>query len=121
MQDMAERTNALTAAVVRLLKQKVITNSAFFTAFARAFNLKTHMDIHNPERVKQYVCPYSGCKRAFSRKHDLQRHRTAIHRDQASTSSIYSDSSRVSKPAIGVTAGSRAWCDSCGKWRVGHV
>ncbi|KAF8506974.1 hypothetical protein F5888DRAFT_1798189 [Russula emetica] len=89
-------------------------------AFARAFNLKTHMDTHNPERVKQYICPHSSCKRPFSRKHDLQRHRTAIHRDQASTSSLYSDSSRVSKPAIGVTAGSRAWCDKCGKGLVGR-
>ncbi|KAI0283402.1 hypothetical protein BGY98DRAFT_952249 [Russula aff. rugulosa BPL654] len=86
-------------------------------AFARAFNLKTHMDTHNPERVKQYVCPHSSCKRPFSRKHDLQRHRTAIHRDQSSTS-LYSDSSRVSNPPIGVTAGSRAWCDKCGKGRV---
>lgn len=89
-------------------------------AFARAFNLKTHMDTHNPERVKQYVCPHSSCKRPFSRKHDLQRHRTAIHRDQASASSVYSDSSRVSKPAIGVTAGSRAWCEKCGKGRIGR-
>jgi hypothetical protein len=92
----------------------------FFAAFARAFNLKTHLETHNPERVKQYVCPHSSCKRPFSRKHDLQRHRTAIHRDQASTSSVYSDSSRVSKPAIGVTAGSRAWCDKCGKGLVGR-
>lgn len=89
-------------------------------AFARAFNLKTHMDTHNPERVKQYICPHSSCKRPFSRKHDLQRHRTAIHRDQASTSSVYSDSSRVSKPGIGVTAGSRAWCEKCGKGRIGR-
>ncbi|KAI9512869.1 hypothetical protein F5148DRAFT_1160483 [Russula earlei] len=89
-------------------------------AFARAFNLKTHLDTHNPERVKQYVCPHTGCKRPFSRKHDLQRHRTAIHRDQASSSSVYSDSSRISKPAVGVTTGSRVWCDKCGKSRVGR-
>ncbi|KAN0134858.1 hypothetical protein V8E53_007232 [Lactarius tabidus] len=89
-------------------------------AFARAFNLKTHMDTHNPERAKPFVCPYSSCKRSFSRKHDLQRHRTAIHRDQASSSSVYSDSSRISKPAIGVTAGTRAWCDKCGKGHVGR-
>ncbi|KAN0125042.1 hypothetical protein V8E52_001594 [Russula decolorans] len=89
-------------------------------AFARAFNLKTHMETHNPERVKQYVCPHTSCKRPFSRKHDLQRHRTAIHRDQASTSSLYSDSSRVSNPAIGVMAGSRVRCDECRKVRVGR-
>ncbi|KAI9445070.1 hypothetical protein H4582DRAFT_1805696 [Lactarius indigo] len=88
-------------------------------AFARAFNLKTHMDTHNPERSKPFICPHSSCKRSFSRKHDLQRHRTAIHRDQAS-SSVYSDSSRVSKPAIGVTAGTRAWCEKCGKGHVGR-
>jgi hypothetical protein len=103
-----------------LLGQRPLFISVFFLAFARAFNLKTHLDTHDPERVKQYVCPHSSCKRPFSRKHDLQRHRTAIHRDQASASSVYSDSSRVSKPAIGVTAGSRAWCDKCGKGRVGR-
>jgi|SRR6267142_2568144 len=97
-----------------------LTVSVVLPAFARAFNLKTHMDTHNPERVKQYVCPHSSCKRPFSRKHDLQRHRTAIHRDQTSASSAYSDSSRISKPAIGVTAGSRAWCEKCGKGRIGH-
>ena len=91
-----------------------------FPAFARAFNLKTHMDTHNPDRSKPFICPHSSCKRSFSRKHDLQRHRTAIHRDQGSSSSVYSDSSRVSKPLIGVTAGTRAWCDKCGKGHVGR-
>ncbi|KAI0274780.1 hypothetical protein BC834DRAFT_1029726 [Gloeopeniophorella convolvens] len=89
-------------------------------SFGRAFNLKTHMDTHNPERAKPYICPHSSCGRGFSRKHDLQRHRTAIHRDQTSPGSAYSDSSRQSKPGIGVSTGARAWCDKCGKGHVGR-
>ncbi|VDB93509.1 unnamed protein product [Peniophora sp. CBMAI 1063] len=57
-------------------------------AFARAFNLKTHMETHNPNRAKPYVCPHRSCARSFSRKHDLQRHRAAIHHDQSSASSV---------------------------------
>lgn len=57
-------------------------------AFARAFNLKTHMETHNPNRSKPYVCPHRSCARSFSRKHDLQRHRAAIHHDQNSASSV---------------------------------
>jgi uncharacterized Zn-finger protein len=112
-------TNAPIAIVVRLIVPFFLTTHCPL-AFARAFNLKTHMDTHNPERAKPFICPHSSCKRSFSRKHDLQRHRTAIHRDQSSSSSVYSDSSRISKPAIGVTAGTRAWCDKCGKGHVGR-
>ncbi|TFY83318.1 hypothetical protein EWM64_g696 [Hericium alpestre] len=59
-----------------------------FRAFARAYNLKTHMDTHNPDRPKPHMCPHPSCGRQFSRKHDLQRHRAAIHRDQSSGTSV---------------------------------
>ncbi|KIK69919.1 hypothetical protein GYMLUDRAFT_67179 [Collybiopsis luxurians FD-317 M1] len=75
-------------------------------AFDRAFNLKTHLETHNPNRPKPYVCPHSACLRAFSRKHDLGRHLTSIHREDSS------------KP-IGVgKADQRIWCDACGKSSV---
>ncbi|KAF8321668.1 hypothetical protein DL93DRAFT_2093649 [Clavulina sp. PMI_390] len=48
-------------------------------AFARAYNLKTHMQTHDPHRVKSFVCRHVGCGRSFSRKHDLGRHYTSIH------------------------------------------
>lgn len=48
-------------------------------AFARAYNLKTHMATHDPHRLKSFVCRHQGCGRSFSRKHDLGRHYTSIH------------------------------------------
>ncbi|KAF9068593.1 hypothetical protein BDP27DRAFT_1266151 [Rhodocollybia butyracea] len=77
-------------------------------AFDRAFNLKAHMDTHNPNRKKPFVCHHDNCRRAFSRKHDLGRHLTSIHHDEAKTSSV------------GVAKGARTWCDSCGKGFVGN-
>ncbi|RXK37586.1 hypothetical protein M231_05128 [Tremella mesenterica] len=49
--------------------------------FARAFNLKSHVQTHNPLRPKPHTCPHSSCKRGFSRLHDLERHRQGIHSD----------------------------------------
>ncbi|WVR04438.1 hypothetical protein IAU60_001441 [Kwoniella sp. DSM 27419] len=49
--------------------------------FARAFNLKSHVQTHNPLRSKPYMCPHGSCKRGFSRLHDLERHRQGIHSD----------------------------------------
>ncbi|ORY26877.1 hypothetical protein BCR39DRAFT_248223 [Naematelia encephala] len=49
--------------------------------FARAFNLKSHLQTHNPLRAKPHMCPHPSCKRGFSRLHDLERHRQGIHSD----------------------------------------
>ncbi|KAI0050663.1 hypothetical protein FA95DRAFT_1555379 [Auriscalpium vulgare] len=82
--------------------------------FARAYNLKTHMDTHSSDRVKPYACPHRSCGRSFSRKHDLQRHRAAIHRDSSTTSTTPS-------ARIGVESGMRARCEDCGKsWVTGQ-
>ncbi|WFD46550.1 hypothetical protein GLX27_001187 [Malassezia furfur] len=54
-------------------------------AFARAYNLNTHLSTHDPDpsRAKPFSCPYTSCKseggRSFSRKHDLQRHVASVH------------------------------------------
>jgi len=77
-------------------------------AFARAFNLKTHRETHNPNRSKPHSCPHPSCGRSFSRKHDLGRHVTAIHRD-----------SPVEDLDVGVERGSRSRCEKCGKSWVG--
>ncbi|TFY56703.1 hypothetical protein EVJ58_g7474 [Rhodofomes roseus] len=79
-------------------------------AFARAYNLKTHIQTHDPNRAKPYICHHKSCGRSFSRKHDLTRHLVSIHR---------SDAMPTSSSSIGVGKGPRGWCDSCGKGWVG--
>lgn len=49
--------------------------------FARVFNLKSHVQTHDPLRPKPHQCPHHMCKRSFSRLHDLERHRQGIHSD----------------------------------------
>ena len=69
-----------------LLFKRFIDFALFFAAFARAFNLKTHLATHDPNRLKPYVCPHKACNRSFSRKHDLGRHLVSIHKDEAGLS-----------------------------------
>jgi hypothetical protein len=83
-------------------------------AFARAYNLKTHMATHDPNRLKPYTCPHRSCGRSFSRKHDLGRHLISIHRDDSDARLT------ASKVSIGVQKGPRHWCDTCGKGYVGN-
>ncbi|KAF9015017.1 hypothetical protein BDQ17DRAFT_1385834 [Cyathus striatus] len=91
-------------------------------AFARAYNLKTHMSTHDPNRLKPHVCPHASCARSFSRKHDLGRHLVSIHRDDSILSSHHSVSSVSTKNnVIGVENGPRRWCESCGKSWVGRA
>ena len=89
---------------------------SFIAAFARAYNLKTHMATHDPNRLKPHICPHRSCGRSFSRKHDLGRHLISIHRDESVTSS----QSVSSKKSIGVENGPRGWCETCGKGWVGR-
>jgi len=92
-------------------------------AFARAYNLKTHMATHDPNRLKPHVCPHRNCGRSFSRKHDLGRHLVSIHRDDpqvvGGSPSADEDSGRESSlddVKVGVAGKEgRAWCDTCGK------
>ncbi|GAA6037572.1 hypothetical protein JCM8097_006119 [Rhodosporidiobolus ruineniae] len=46
-------------------------------AFARNFNLQSHIKSHNG--VREFQCPEVGCHKLFSRKHDCTRHCIAIH------------------------------------------
>lgn len=80
----------------------------YLAAFARAYNLKTHIQTHDPNRAKPYVCHHKSCGRSFSRKHDLTRHLVSIHRSDA-----------MPTASIGVGKGPRGWCDNCGKGWVG--
>ncbi|KAJ3289500.1 hypothetical protein HK104_007415 [Borealophlyctis nickersoniae] len=40
--------------------------------FTRRYNLKSHMETHNPNRIKHHSCAH--CPKRFSRAHDLTRH-----------------------------------------------
>ncbi|KAI0757295.1 hypothetical protein C8Q80DRAFT_1215963 [Daedaleopsis nitida] len=84
-------------------------------AFARAYNLKTHIQTHDPNRLKPYACHHKSCGRSFSRKHDLTRHMVSIHR----TESVTALSAMTPQRSIGVDSGRRAWCEQCGRSWVG--
>ncbi|KAJ3002117.1 hypothetical protein HKX48_002522, partial [Thoreauomyces humboldtii] len=42
--------------------------------FTRHFNLRTHIETHNPDRDRPFPC--SSCNKRFLRAHDLERHET---------------------------------------------
>jgi len=92
-------------------------------SFARAYNLKTHLATHDPNRLKPYVCHHRTCGRSFSRKHDLGRHLVSIHRDETASqiSSSHSDSG-ISRKGVGISVdkSTRSWCDSCGRGWIGR-
>ncbi|KAF2162521.1 hypothetical protein M409DRAFT_69100 [Zasmidium cellare ATCC 36951] len=47
--------------------------------FQRSYNLKAHMDTHDPHREQPHACHYPGCKRRFVRRTDLIRHERSVH------------------------------------------
>ncbi|KAI9445782.1 hypothetical protein BJY52DRAFT_409895, partial [Lactarius psammicola] len=57
-------------------------NQYSFLESARKHNLKTHMETHNPNRKRPYVCPEGDCGHPFTRKHDLKRHVESMHGDR---------------------------------------
>ncbi|CBQ74025.1 conserved hypothetical protein [Sporisorium reilianum SRZ2] len=96
-------------------------------AFARAYNLNTHLSTHDPDpnRAKPFACPYPSCKseggRSFSRKHDLQRHVASIHENEAEPG-IHGDPEEVvggdtgGLVSLGLgTPGKKFRCGSCGR------
>ncbi|KAG0055023.1 hypothetical protein BGZ83_009793 [Gryganskiella cystojenkinii] len=50
--------------------------------FARLYNLRSHQRTHDPHQVRPFVCSFEECRKAFSRKHDLQRHEAAVHKGE---------------------------------------
>jgi len=95
-------------------------------AFARAYNLNTHIATHDPDpsRSKPFPCPYPSCKtdggRSFSRKHDLQRHVASTHENEPEpiTSTIGENGVRQTGAlaSLGLgTPGRKFRCDDCGR------
>ncbi|KAF9577031.1 hypothetical protein BGW38_008035 [Lunasporangiospora selenospora] len=50
--------------------------------FARLFNLHTHERTHDPDHERPHICPEPDCGKAFSRKHDMQRHEASVHKGE---------------------------------------
>lgn len=97
-------------------------------AFARAYNLNTHMSTHDPDpsRSKPFPCPYRSCRaeggRSFSRKHDLQRHVASVH-EMEPEPGILGDSGEMGEgqetgglASLGLgTPGKKFRCEQCGR------
>ncbi|EME40469.1 hypothetical protein DOTSEDRAFT_74144 [Dothistroma septosporum NZE10] len=47
--------------------------------FQRSYNLKAHMDTHDPHRDQPHACQYPDCTRRFVRRTDLLRHEQSVH------------------------------------------
>lgn len=46
--------------------------------FQRPYNLKAHMETHDPYREQPHACAYPSCTRRFVRKTDLTRHEQSV-------------------------------------------
>lgn len=95
-------------------------------AFARAYNLNTHLATHDPDpaKSKPFPCPYPSCKadggRSFSRKHDLQRHVASTHENEPEPGfdgGVDENGQRIGGLAsLGLgTPGRKFRCDDCGR------
>lgn len=95
-------------------------------AFARAYNLNTHLATHDPDpsKSKPFPCPYPSCKadggRSFSRKHDLQRHVASTHEHEP----LPEDDGEVDENGVRInvlaklglgTPGRKFRCEECGR------
>ncbi|KAK6497653.1 hypothetical protein TWF481_012058 [Arthrobotrys musiformis] len=47
--------------------------------FKRIWNYKAHLETHNPQRPKPFLCAYPTCGKSFVRKTDKERHETCVH------------------------------------------
>ena len=96
-------------------------------AFARAYNLNTHLATHDPDpaRSKPFPCPYPSCKtdggRSFSRKHDLQRHVASTHENEPEPGINGTGDENGARQTGGLaslglgTPGRKFRCDECGR------
>ncbi|KAH8977916.1 hypothetical protein EDB92DRAFT_676345 [Lactarius akahatsu] len=64
------------------IREKYVCNHCGHRS-ARKHNLKTHMETHNPNRERPFVCPENDCGQPFTRKHDLKRHLESMHGGRA--------------------------------------
>ncbi|KAJ3034515.1 hypothetical protein HDV00_004980 [Rhizophlyctis rosea] len=53
------------------------------STFTRAWNLRVHLQTHNPARPRPYTCPHAECGATFVRMPDLVRHEGSAHAGRA--------------------------------------
>jgi len=46
--------------------------------FQRTYNLRAHMETHDPQRRQPYVCAHDACEKRFVRRTDLLRHEQSV-------------------------------------------
>lgn len=46
--------------------------------FQRSYNLKAHLETHDPHRSQPHACEYPGCEKRFVRRTDLLRHQSSV-------------------------------------------
>ena len=85
-------------------KHFIIIGSFLLLASARKHNLKTHMLTHDREASRRFVCRHGTCKSRYTRKHDLQRHRDTVHKEQIPSSPSVSNASNISKRSFDPTS-----------------
>ncbi|KAK3109348.1 hypothetical protein LTR53_017494 [Teratosphaeriaceae sp. CCFEE 6253] len=47
--------------------------------FQRSYNLRAHMETHDPRRAQPHSCQYPACNKRFVRRTDLLRHEQSVH------------------------------------------
>jgi hypothetical protein len=81
----AQKASVAITARTRIRRTRTTLENAQYSChlcnklFQRSYNLKTHLDTHNPIRKKEHACPDQGCDMKFVRKTDLDRHRNSVH------------------------------------------
>ncbi|KAF2721580.1 hypothetical protein K431DRAFT_284727 [Polychaeton citri CBS 116435] len=68
--------------------------------FQRSYNLKAHMETHDPHRSQPHVCQYAGCSKRFVRRTDLLRHEQSVHVKAKNYSCPLCDSSFARKDTL---------------------
>lgn len=73
--------------------------------FDRKSNLRQHMQVHDPNRERPFVCPLPWCKdRAFSRKNDCHRHIFKCHISREPLTKDHLDLIHKAHPSFNMSA-----------------
>ncbi|KAK4544971.1 hypothetical protein LTR36_003876 [Oleoguttula mirabilis] len=68
--------------------------------FQRSYNLKAHMDTHDPHRNQPHTCQTPGCDKRFVRRTDLLRHEQSVHLKARNYACLLCDSAFARKDTL---------------------